>query len=65
MLIFQISLKFSGLYINYPQYIGIHAFTVSSPWVEGSAFSAAEAIHTVPMFVSSRTHYCLVARGGV
>ena len=45
--------------------IGSHSFTVSSPWEECCSVSAAEAIHTVPIFVPPGTHYCLVDTGGV
>ena len=43
--------------ISQPLGIGIHSFTVSSPWGEYSSFSAAEAIHTL-IFVPPGTHYC-------
>ena len=48
-----------------PPIIGTHSFTVSFPWGECRAFSAVEAIHTVPIFVPPGTHYCWVARGGI
>ena len=41
-----------------------HSFTVSSPWGECSTFSAAVAIHTVPIFVPPGTHFCCVVDGG-
>ena len=37
---------------------------VSSPWGECSTFSAAVAIHTVPIFVPPGTHFCCVVDGG-
>ena len=45
--------------------IGTHSFTVSTPWGECIAFSAAIAIHTLPIFVPPGTHYSWVDRGGV
>ena len=52
-----------GLYIKLPPGIRTHSFTVSSPWGECRAFSAAEAIHTVPIFRS--TWYPLLLCGCV
>ena len=42
-----------------------NSFTVSSPLAEYSAFSAAEAIHTVSIFILLGTHHCWVDRDGV
>ena len=43
---------------------GTHSYTVSYPWEECSAFSAAVAIRTVLIFIPPGTHYCWVDRGG-
>ena len=65
MFIVQISPEVQRTLNYLPPGIGTHSFTVSSSWEEYSAFSAAEAIHTVAIFVPPGTHYCWVDRGGV
>ena len=61
MFIVQISPKFSGLYIKYPQVLELNLFTVSSLWGESSTYSTAAAIHPVPIFHS--TWYPLLLSG--
>ena len=46
-----------------PPGIGTRSFTVSYLWGEYSAFPAAVAIHTVPIFITSGTHCCWVVKG--
>ena len=48
-----VSLKAHRTLYQLPPGIGTHSFTVSSAWGECSAFCAAEAIHTVPIFHST------------
>ena len=58
-------LRLIGLHQS-PKGIGTHSFTASFPWEEYTAFSAAEANHTVPISVNkTSSHYCGVARSGV
>ena len=47
-----------------PPGIGTHSVSHSSPWGEYSAFSAAVAIHTEPIFIPPGTYYCWVDTGG-
>ena len=49
----SISAKAHGTWHLLSAYIATHSFTVTSPWGEYIAFSAAEAIHTVPIFRST------------
>ena len=54
--------KFSRLYITYPKALILN---LSVPREYAVQLSAAEAIHTVPIFVPPSTHCCWVDWGGV
>ena len=57
--------RFSGLYIHYPQVLKL-ILSVSYQWGENTAqLSAAVAIHRVPIFAPTDSHYYWVDRGGV
>ena len=55
--------RFSRLYIKYPQVLELNLFQYF-PGENAAQFSAARAIHTVPIFVPPGIHYCWVDRGG-
>ena len=57
--------RFRRHYIHYPQ---VSELTLSQSHLAGenaAQFSTAVAIHTVPIFVPSGTHYCWMDRGSV
>ena len=50
--------QFSRLYINYPQLLEITLSQSHLPGENAAQFSAAVAIHRVPIIVPPGTHYC-------
>ena len=55
----------SRLHNLHPWYWNPFLYGLISPWGEFSAFSAGNANHNAPIFISPGTHHCWVGRGSI
>ena len=59
------SLEFTSLHITCPKVLDLVLLQSHLPGENAAQFSAAGAIHTVPIFISPGSHHCCVDRGNV